>query len=248
MRSASTIHLRAPFLFMSSHLALLIGSLIWFSPITHEWCQRLDQYTFLALNGTLEHNAGLQTFWGILNHRRETSYNLIIAALFNLWALLTTRDRILRSTRGKQLLYFWLCFQIGFMLQDHLFNTLLKVLRDSPSLVLNPVIQLSTVLQDKNIKDFSAHSFPSGHAFSLIYWSGFSLLCSPKKIGALGLVLAVFFCLPRLVSGAHWMSDTLFSGMLALVWLSWSVNTPIYYAIMKRLQPLNISRQPHEYH
>lgn len=221
-----------PYLLIMSHIALVSALLLWFNPLTHPLCQKLDIWIFQVLNGSLTYEFW-QSFWGLLNHRRETSINLILAALFNIWAIIDTKDPKLRSVRIKQIIYFWIFFQIGFTLQDILFNKLLHIERASPSLCVQPVIKLSEILQNTNIKDTSTHSFPGGHAFSLIYWASFTLLSSSKRIGILSIIFAITLCIPRLISGAHWASDVVFSVLLALLWLSWTLYFPIYRTIIK---------------
>lgn len=225
--------------FFAIHLIFLSVLILWFIPITHHYIERLDTITFYFLNGSLWDHPLWQQFWGLLNHRREVSLNLVMAALFNLWALLATHDKALRKVRIKQTLYFWICFQIGFTLQYHFFDTLLHIERYSPSLILQPAAKLSLLLNNPNIKDASYHSFPSGHAFSMVYWAAFTQLCSPRKIASLGFVLAFILCLARLFSGAHWLSDTIFSGLLGLVWLSWTIIIPIYRKLINTLKPVS---------
>lgn len=218
-------------LVVGSHLAIIFVLLLWFMPATHAYCERFDSWIFYTLNGSLTQDSLWQKLWGILNHKREVLLNLVFAAIFSVWGILATDNRKLKSQRIKQTIYFWICFQIGFMLQDYFFNHYLQVLRASPSLVLEPAVKLSEVLQNTNIKDASQKSFPGGHAFSIIYWASFTLLCAPKRIAYLGFFISLFLCVPRLFSGAHWFSDVLFSGLLALVWLSWTISTPIYKMI-----------------
>lgn len=229
MKTDWRLLLKAPFC-----LAVICG--LWFSPITHDFCQSLDVYIFKTLNGSLENNPSAQWFWGILNHRLETKLNLLIAALFNMFGIFMTKNQELRKIRIKQTLYFWVCFQLGFMLQDNLFNRYLEIKRDSPSLVFPNSVHLSTLWQNINIKDSSQHSFPSGHAFSMIYWALFTLLSAPKKVSIVGFIFAVMLCVPRLVSGAHWFSDVIFSALLAFIWLSWTIHTPIYRKITIQLR------------
>jgi len=216
-----------------THVALFIALLFWFSPFTHPLCEQLDIWIFKTLNNSLTQE-WWQKFWGILNHRREVTINLIFAALLNIWAITNTKNKQLRTARIKQMLYFWIFFEIGFTLQDFLFNKWLCVQRDSPSLVLQPTIRLSEVLQNLNIKDASTHSFPGGHAFALVYWASFTFLSSPRKIGIIGVLFAGILCLPRLMSGAHWASDVLFSILIALLWLSWTIYFPLYEHILKK--------------
>ena len=221
--------------FIPSHLAFLIALLLWFMPLTHPLCQSLDNNVFFFLNGSLSAHPLWQSFWGILNHRREVMLNLVSAALLNIWAILQTRDPLLRKKRIKQTLYFWVFFEIGFMLQDSFFHHLLHVTRHSPSLTLQPVMKLSVLLNNPNIKDVSFHSFPSGHAFALVYWASFTLLCAPRKIGLFGILMSIMLCCARLFGGAHWFSDVLFSALLALVWLSWTISIPAYRRIIGTL-------------
>ncbi len=188
----------------------------------------VDLNIFLFLNGSLREYPSTQVFWGLLNHKWEAWLNLIMAFSFNLITLLCTRNKTLRKTRFFQLLYFWVCFEIGFFLQDSFFHTLLEIKRLSPSLVVTPVLRLSSALQNPLIKDFSMHSFPSGHAFAMIYWASFTYLCSPKKAGILALILGIFFCIPRLVGGGHWFSDVAFGALVALAWLWLIVHIPLY--------------------
>lgn len=220
--------MKYPKLLIISHIALLSALVLWFVPVTQPFFQELDNTVFLKFNGSLINKPFWQVFWGLLNDRRETKLNLLFAALINIWAILATPDRVKQKVRIKQTLYFWVCFQLGFMLQEAIFNTWLHVARDSPSLVFKPIVKLSQILQTTNLKEGTLHSFPSGHAFSLIYWASFTLLCSPRYIGIIGLIFAILLCLPRLFIGAHWLSDEVFSMLIALVWLSWTVNNPIY--------------------
>lgn len=220
-------------LWLSSHTILFLTIMLWYIPYTNNLLREVDKETFFVLNGSLNHHGLWLSFWGILNHRKEVTINLFIAACFNIWAILATSDPLLKKIRIKQSVYFWICFQLGFMLQDYVFNHFIRIIRYSPSLVLHPVLKLSVALQDPQIKDFSEHSFPGGHAFSLIFWGAFTKLCAPKYIANLGLFFAILFCLPRLFSGAHWLSDVVFSGLLALIWLSWTIHNPLYKRIIK---------------
>ncbi len=215
-------------LLMISHVCFFLGLFLWFNPWTHRLCMEGDRAIFYLLNGTLDQNPRWQSLWALLNHRQETAYNLVLAACFNLWALYQTKNPIVRTQVIKLFIYFWICFEVVFCFQEYFFHDFLKIIRYSPSLVLQPSLRLSQVLDDPHIKDVSKNCFPGGHAFALLYWAFFSFRCSPKGIGMLGLIFALFLCLPRLFSGAHWMSDTIFSGLLAAVCFSWTV-LPLYY-------------------
>lgn len=210
-------------LLIISHLAMLVSLLLWITPLTQPLLQSVDNTVFYLFNGALEGRPLLQTLIGILNHKRETNSILLVAALFNVWAILATKGWRQKKEVLLKLLYFWIWFQIGYMLQHWIFFDWLTTLRNSPSLVFDDAIRLSEVLQNPNIKDFSRNAFPGGHAFALIYWAAFSKLCSPKWIGNLGFLMAIFLCLPRIFSGAHWLTDAIFSVFMAYAWLAWTL-------------------------
>ncbi len=216
------------------HCFLFICILLWISPLTHTVCKQMDSYIFTLLNSSLIGSTYLQSLFGLFNHRLETKLNLVFAVIINILAILATHNKNLRKIRLLQYLYFWACFQIGFMFQDWILHTVLHLERLSPSLMIEPAFQLSEVLNDPNIKDRSLHSFPSGHAFSMIFWGTFTFLSSPRYIGVTSLMIGIFLSTARLFSGAHWFSDVAFSSILALCWLTWTLHTPIYQSIKKK--------------
>jgi membrane-associated phospholipid phosphatase len=232
--SAATITAWPIRLCLASHLLFFFALFLWFSPLTHALCVESDKAIFYLLNGSLSHNPVWQSVWAMLNHRRETGYNLILACCFNLWAIYQSKNPRLRIHTIKCFIYFWICFEFFFCLHEYFFHAFLKVGRYSPSLVLTPSLRLSTLLNDPNIKDTSQNCFPGGHAFALLYWALFSLYLSPRLIGILGMIFALFLCLPRLFSGAHWMSDTLFSALLAMVCFVWTL------MLLRSIKSLNI--------
>ncbi|MFM8453670.1 MAG: phosphatase PAP2 family protein [Gammaproteobacteria bacterium] len=181
----------------------------------------LDPKIFLWLNGSFSID-WLNPFWiklfGLLNHRLETKLNLLLAAVLNFVGLFQYRKNptVFRKI-SWQLLFFWIGFQLFFTLQDWFFNSYLRLVHLSPSLVIQPAIKLSIVLQNTQIKDASYHSFPSGHAFSMLYWGLFSAYLMRPTLAKISLFLAFFFSLPRIFSGAHWVSDVVFSMFLAFL-------------------------------
>jgi len=215
-----------------SHFLLLVVVLLWLIPASHLSLKNLDILVFKSLNHHLLTTPFSQWFWGLLNHRLETKYNLLAAFLFNVWIIFKTTDQSLRKIRLKQLLYFWCCFQIGMFLFNTIFNHLMQWDRLSPSLVISSAIRLSFLWNDPNIKDSAIHSFPSGHAFAMFYWAFFTSLCAPKRLKIYGFILASFLTLPRLIGGAHWFSDAYISILLAALWLNCTL-LPLRY--FKRL-------------
>lgn len=200
-------------------LVLFVGLLLlWFSPLTHDYCEATDKFLFRLLNSPLENNTALQYIFAILNHKLETKLNLVAMIGINIYC-------VFQYPRGQKLkifltiLFFWAFFQFGLGLHDLYFEDYLAVRRASPSIVMDNPVLLSKIFNNNLIKDSCSCCFPSGHALALTYWLGFSVAYMSKLMRQLAVPVLVFFLFPRAVTGAHWVSDIIFSGMLALIWL-----------------------------
>lgn len=222
---------------VTSHALLAFVVFLWFCPWTYPACQAIDNGIFYLLNGSLQENQTMQYIWGMLNHRREVWLNLVFANLINLWAIwLAPKGQ--KKVRVIQILYFWTIFEIGLKIEDSFFAHYLQLERLSPSLVLEPVIRLSEMLNNRYIVDASRTSFPSGHAFAMVYWAIFTAFIGPRKVSIAAILLASIFTLPRLFSGAHWLSDSIFSALMAAVLFSWAIATPLYGYTINKLSRL----------
>lgn len=209
--------------FLSAYLVLIASLVVWFHPITHHYCAKLDAVAFLSLNGTLLWSTAWQQFWGWLNHPNETWLNLVVMVAINVVGILTIKPRQQQSRAWLMLLYFWGFFQLGLLLLHLLFTDILALQRTSPSIMLEPIVVLSEV-SARPCKIFSYNCFPAGHAFVAIYWAGFTNVFinnNQRIIKWLAWCCVVLLILPRLIGGGHWLSDIFFTTMLAYIWLLW---------------------------
>jgi membrane-associated phospholipid phosphatase len=82
-------------------------------------------------------------------------------------------------------------------------------------------------------KDFSSDSFPGDHGLVLLLCAGFAMIYLPLPHGLLALMFMVLFTLPRLMSGAHWVTDEIVGALsLGLIALSWLFATPLHQVIL----------------
>ena len=67
----------------------------------------------------------------------------------------------------------------------------------------------------------------------------FFIYLGPRRSAIVASILAVIFMMPRLISGAHWLTDDVIGGALpALLVVSWLLATPLGYYLAKKLLPL----------
>ena len=209
----------------------------------------IDTKCFLFLNKNFLNSQFSQNFWGILSHKNESWINVVIMFGINLLSIFMIAKVPIRDTNFLSInsnnfrykviaivLYCWVSFQIVLLTNIIIFQKILHIHRDSPSIVIENAVRLSKILNNPNIKDYSNNSFPAGHALVLIYWTLFINLYAPKLIKIMATLLCVFLILPRMIVGAHWFSDTVFSFLLAWMYFNlsmWFANS--YDQIKNRL-------------
>jgi hypothetical protein len=216
-------------------LLIVLSLLIWFIPVTHTWCTNLDLMAFNAFNGSLLYSRPWQLLWGYLNHPNETWLNVVWMFAVNvvgIFSLHSSRRR--KATAG--VMYFWLFFQLVLLVTHKLFNDWIEVGRASPSMVLNPWVVLTDALNIPTLKVTSSSCFPAGHALVLIFWAQFTNLYSKPWVHKLSWTTAVVLTLPRLFSGAHWLSDIIFTVFYAQLWFILAHGTPFFAYATNKLE------------
>ncbi len=219
--------------------ALLVGIclLVWFIPSTHLFCAWLDAKTFEILNSSLLNSHSWQLLWGYLNHPHESWINVIFLAGVNIvgiYSLPSIRRR--RAIAG--VIYFWMFFQFILLFTNKFFSVWLDIHRASPSLVITPWVLLTESLNIANLKVSSANSFPAGHALVLIFWAKFTMLYSKPWVHKLVWLTVLLLILPRMFSGAHWLSDIVFTVCYALLWFAVATGTPFFEFATGHIQKL----------
>ena len=88
--------------------------------------------------------------------------------------------------------------------------------------------RLSSVIEWTKVKDHSRKSFPGDHATTAVLFTCFVYYLMGWRLGLLATLYAIFFCLPRLIVGAHWLTDILLgSSLIAISVSSLIMGTPI---------------------
>lgn len=89
-----------------------------------------------------------------------------------------------------------------------------------------------------NVKDRSATSFPGDHGMMLLIFTSFMLRYFGKKPFEACTAVFLLFSLPRIMSGAHWVTDILVGSLsIVLVVMSWILLTPASDRFIAWLEP-----------
>ncbi len=214
-----------------SIILMLVLLAIWFMPITHAACAYLDGEIFLFLNHSLLYSHYWQLICGYLNHPNETWLNILFMASVNVVGIYTL-PKEQRSRAWIIVIYCWITFQLVLLTTHKIFNDWLEVERYSPSIILEPWVLLSVKLNIPDIKVFSHSSFPAGHVLVLIYWARFIALYAKRWVRTLAIITAIILTLPRMISGAHWASDIIFTIVYSNIWFILAVGTPFFAYVL----------------
>lgn len=214
---------------------LLMAS--WLMPDTRSAWDSLDLLAFDFFNGWLSTDPEqfVNWFWAVFNVRVMDLSTLLAMTLIMLVpaAVFQPSERI-RGFAG----YFLLL--ILMLLLRELFDELVEFFdlnRAAPSREVPGAVQLSSLYPDMGTKDYSGASFPGDHATVLMLWLGYCLYLTRNLWSLSVLAVTLFFMLPRLVGGAHWLSDILVGGgTIAGFSLGLGLYTPLLNTPLDKLE------------
>lgn len=226
-----------PAFFLSHAIAGLL-ILSWAVAPMREWWDAVDVSAFRLLNGILADNRTQQVFWAVANHRSVDLVSGSLATLVVIWWL-WGHPRAVQN---------WRCAMLGALaipviilpfIAHEILEQVFHFERPSPTLVYPDAQRLTVLVPDLATKDASRYSFPGDHAFvlfSIILFYGYF-----KSRGAvlIATAMAVLFMLPRLVAGAHWLTDNIIGGGVpALIVTAWMLATPAGYHLARKVLPI----------
>jgi len=213
--------IRKRFFFLSLITILILCSTWMLKPFSSYW-QKLDESAFFFLNNWIATNPFWQKFWAIINHKQtDWVFDIVMLSFFIPYIFMG--DKKLRITRAKNVLIVIAC--IGFTIiffNRYLAVKWLHLHRLSPSLVFEDAPRLSDLVPWIKNKVTSRNCFPADHGTTACLFAISVFLLMGRKIGILATIVATFFILPRLIVGAHWLSDVLV-GALSIALFSMGV-------------------------
>lgn len=228
-----------PRTFVLLQLASLLLLASWLMPAGKALWHTVDVPVFRLLNGSLGHLAGWNLLWALLSTRIADLLAAIVMLCSLLWGGLIFERHMLR----RALLSFITLLVFTLIIRT-LFTRLIGAAglqHSSPSVFLSGGFSLSTAFpwieQVLEIKDRSSRSFPGDHASVLLLWIAFLALFVRGKKLLLVCLVGTLFILPRLVAGAHWLSDNMVGGgFIVLQTLAWGYYTTAGTVVYRFLQ------------
>lgn len=227
-------HIAYPRAFILLHLLafLIYGSWL-FEPTRALW-DALDIRLFYLLNGLLEPNDNWRIFWAMAN--TKTADIIIGLGMILFFFLFIFSGH--KTMRSERLSMFGIMVGMILLSQDgglvDLYKQLISVQRASPSLVLEPAYRLSELVPGIKAKDASSGSFPGDHGIVTLIWVGCIWFFASWRWGLAASLIGLLILLPRMVAGAHWLSDNLVgSSFLVLLMIAWILCTPMFYYLQR---------------
>lgn len=186
--------------------------LSWWWSTTYYFWVFLDDTVFHVLNGSLVSSPRWALFWAYMNADLMDRVMEVLIFCSTFYGIHEVKKRIGKSY-WREFFIYYLTFTLTTLCIKKLIYTGLDIHRYSPSLVFTDAFRLTSLVSYK-IKDASKNSFPPDHAlFLLLMWQYARYRFSNIGIYRSGFI-ALFFCLPRLISGGHWLTDLIFGGLL----------------------------------
>lgn len=229
--------------FILLQLASFILLLSWAMPATKPLWHAIDEPVFRLLNGSLGHLSAWDFLWALLSTRiADLLAALIMLCSLILGGIMFDRHHLLRA------LLTFICLLVFTLVVRTLFTRAVDTAglqHASPSVFFGDGFSLSRAYpwmeEIMEIKDRSSRSFPGDHASVLLLWTAYLSLFVRGKRLLLVWLTGIFLLLPRLVAGAHWLSDNLAGGgFVVMQTLAWGYYTTAGKQVYRLLNALAI--------
>lgn len=196
--------------------------LSWYLPANHGFWFPLDSGIFLFFNQLLAKSQAFLWLVAITNNRAFDGFSLLAMGclMLSFWR---EEDAACR----RRIIAIGLVMLLIAVVVNQLAQGLMPVKRSSPSLYFPNINRVSELLHIST-KDASKDSFPGDHGMMLLIFSAFMLRYFGKKAFGVALIIVVVFIFPRVMIGAHWLTDIVVGSLSAvLIGLPWCLMTPL---------------------
>ncbi len=207
--------------------------LTWYFPLTRMLWDFIDTKIFFFLNSFIATNTISQHFWAFNNHRAmDWIHDGVMITFFCYFIKSAPKDK-----RTKAVAIFLFCILIMYVtitfVNKGIITNFFHFKRLSPSIIFDNAALLSEKVSFITVKDRSKSSFPGDHGTTAILFAIYTRYFMGNKLGFFASLYAIFFCLPRLICGAHFATDIIMgSFVIAIITSSIVLGTPIQYYLL----------------
>lgn len=200
-------------------LALFLS---WYLPVNHGFWFPVDSGIFHFFNEQLVKSKVILWLVAITNNRAFDGCSLLAMGclMLSFWL---KED----ATGRRRIILIGLVMLLTAVVINQLAQGLMPVKRSSPSLFFPNIHRVSELL-NISTKDASKDSFPGDHGMMLLIFASFMLRYFGKKAFAVALIIVVVSAFPRVMIGAHWLTDIVVGSLSAvLIGVPWVLMTPL---------------------
>ncbi len=194
--------------------SILIIPWKFYPPAKHFW-DKVDEQSFWQLNGLLQKYPDIRWITGLCTTHR---FDLVTDIFMMLVLYRAVRSERKDDNRRSGLARFT-AYAVSTLLLYHTVEYLMvhfiKPNRLSPTLILGGY-RLSGLNSSMDIKDSSESTFPGDHTAIVMLWAAYMMTFNSHFFSTFSALFAIFCSIPRLMSGAHWITDDVL-GSSALV-------------------------------
>jgi membrane-associated phospholipid phosphatase len=211
-----------------THAVIILCLVTLFSEQTQPIWQSLDIAFFKTLNQSLNFGIAWQTFWAMANHKMADWVEDVVILGFCFFYVKAGKpsERLYRTSQMLFMIFF--SALIIFFVNKIIIRDWVHIIRHSPTLVIESSIKLSDHISWLKIKDGSNRSFPGDHATTALLFGLTFVILGTRKMKILASLYAIFLCLPRMILGAHWLTDVMIgSGSIVFFFMMWAFCTPV---------------------
>ncbi len=215
-------------------LANLFGIILlasWLLEPTRSLWMELDNQAFWAMNNSLAEGRAWQWLWAVTNNRL---FDLVPAGcmllLFVHRGIIKDRKNLSRYIAIGILLFITILIasQVG---------KALPIERQSATFEFPEALRISQLVPELSPKDTSGDTFPGDHGLILLLYAGFISFFMPRAYGVIAAGMMIVFTLPRLMGGAHWLTDEIVGALsIGVIFLSWILATPIHHIALNKIE------------
>lgn len=226
---------------LAGHVTALLLLLSYLLPAGHVLWVKLGTEMFIYLNHPLTAGGTWTHFWAVLGSKRADRIGTFLLLLMLMFPG-QRKDEPLQSVFCGFLTLTLLLSPLRSWFAE--IPELFGYTDHSPSLVVAGAQSLNQLCPHAHVKDHAFNSFPADHATALLSWMTMILLRQRGwRMSALAIGVAVVCTLPRLIAGAHWLSDVVVgAGSILILLFSWAYASPVigwlHYWVAQLLMPI----------